>query len=188
MGLTPQQIKMRKYEIPLRILDYHSQQDLGSSRNVPISSLAIARMLFDGMEEDELYEPAPVTVDGLYQTLKSHPDMDVESYFACLLDADFDSRFENIDVEGEAEKIPKNYDVALALAMDGRLDEAADVIDFLKPLEAKKELDVSDFKRMEKHRELIDELVEERLQQEMEERRQELREQFKSTFIEDDRG
>lgn len=176
---------MKKYEIPLQVIDYHADQRRDNTVSTRI--LVIGRMLFDGIDEDELYEDAPVTEVELHQTLSSFPDMEVEDYFSRLLNTDFEACFENIDVEREAEKIPKNYDIPLALAIDGRLDEAADVMEFLKPLGSKKELEVSDFEKIEKHRELIDELVEERLQQEMEERRDELRERFKSTFIEGDR-
>lgn len=173
---------LQKYEIPLRVVEHLSAEDRGDARKISERVIRVGRMLFDGMEEDELYERAPVTEFELYQTLNSFPEMDVEDYFDRLLDADFSSRFENIDAEREAEKIPKNYDVAVALAMGGQLEEATEVMELLQPIGPKKEIDSADFEQIEKLRESIDGLVEQRLQLEMEKRREELRDKFKSVL------
>ena len=176
---------MFKYEVPLQVVTYSYEQGGNQVSHIDFEKLSIARMLFDGMGEDELYEDAPISPDELKRILRSFPSMSIEDHFDRLLDSGFHHRFSTIDIEAESQNVPKNYDVALALAAGGRLKEARDVMDYLRAIDPKDPLDLSNFRTLERISRLINELVEERLHLEVEDGRDELRESFKAAFFED---
>ncbi|MHC1611615.1 MAG: hypothetical protein ACXQTW_08525, partial [Candidatus Methanospirareceae archaeon] len=118
---------MKKYNVALALA---STGDEGK--------LALARMILDMMEVDELYEPLKFD-NGTFEDLK---ELDEAKYFE-MLGIDYEEREEKLEEEFEL----KNYDVALALATAGKIVEARKVMEGVNP---KKELTISDFERLER--------------------------------------
>lgn len=127
---------MKKYDVALA---------LASTRS--IDKLALARMLIDMMELDELYEP--LNYKGTFGSLK---ELDEEEYFD-ILGINPEERIQKIEDEDANEL--KNYDVALALS-PVNIDEARDVMELLNP---KKPLDLSDFKTLDDVFRILDEIT-----------------------------
>ena len=124
---------MRKYEVALT---------LASTRDT--HKLALARMILDMMELDELYTELNISPEDI-------TEMEEEEIFE-LLGIDPEERSRKLE---EGEKL-KNYDVALALATAGKIEEARKVMEAINP---KKELTVSDFRNLNrKERDLHDRL------------------------------
>lgn len=119
---------MKKYDVPLALA--FSRGDFG---------LALARLIFDMMELDELYQP--LEYDGTFKELGELDEL--ECYRVLGIYPLSEERLKRL----EDEFTTKNYDVALALAIDGKITEARRVIEKVNP---KKELDVSDFEFLEK--------------------------------------
>lgn len=119
---------MKKYDVPLAL---STTGDTG---------LSLARMIFDMMELDELYQP--LEYEGTFEDLR---DLDEAECFRVLgIDPRSEERLERLV---EDEFTLKNYDVALALATAGKITEARRVMERVNP---KKELEVSDFGPLEK--------------------------------------
>ena len=125
---------MRKYEVALT---------LASTRDT--HKLALARMILDMMELDELYtELNDISPEDIKK-------MEEEEIFE-LLGMSLEERSGKLE---EGEEL-KNYDVALALATAGKIEEARKVMEAINP---KKELTVSDFRNLNrKERDLHDRL------------------------------
>jgi len=124
---------MRKYEVALA---------LASTRDT--HKLALARMILDMMELDELYTELNISPEDI-------TEMEEEEIFE-LLGIDPEERSRKLE---EGEEL-KNYDVALALATAGKIEEARKVMEAINP---KKELTVSDFRNLNrKERDLHDRL------------------------------
>ncbi len=114
---------MKRYDVALA---------LASTRS--IDKLALARMLIDMMEMDELCEP--LDYKGTFADLKK---LKKEQCFD-IIGMNPEERIQKIEDEDTDEL--KNYDVALSLSSAGFLDDARKVMDQLNP---KKPLDLSDF-------------------------------------------
>ncbi|RLI76235.1 hypothetical protein DRP05_13265 [Archaeoglobales archaeon] len=123
LGKREKSTKTKKYDVPLI---------LASTKDV--EKLALARMILDMMELDELYSELESNTSS--EDIKM---MESEDIFE-LLDIDFEERSKKLD-EAEADKL-KNYDVALAFATVGKIEEARKVMETINP---KKELTISDF-------------------------------------------
>lgn len=130
---------MKKYDVPLALASTKS-----------IDKLALARMLIDMMELDELYEP--LNYKGSFGNLKK---LDTEEYFD-MLGIVPEERMHKIEAE-DADEF-KNYDVALSMSA-GNIDDARQVMELLKSLNPKKPLDSSDFETLDKVSHIIDEIT-----------------------------
>jgi hypothetical protein len=117
---------MKKYDV---VLALSFTRDTGK--------LALARMIIDLMEVNELYEP--LQYNGTFEELK---ELDESRYFE-ILGIDYEEREEKLEEEFKL----KNYDVALALATAGKIAEARKVMEGVNP---KAELTISDFERFER--------------------------------------
>ncbi|MEA2075576.1 MAG: hypothetical protein U9O85_07575 [Euryarchaeota archaeon] len=115
---------------------YDGALALASTRDE--GKLALARMILDMMEVDELYEPLKFD-NGTFEDLK---ELDEARYFE-ILGIDYEEREEKLEEEFEL----KNYDVALALATAGKIAEARKAMEGVNP---KKELAISNFERFER--------------------------------------
>ncbi len=125
---------MKKYDVALI---------LASTRDT--RKLALARMILDMMELDELY------MELRLNSPENIKKMEKEEVFE-ILGIDFKERSEKLN---ERIKL-KNYDVALALASAGKIEEARAVIEAINP---KRRLAVSDFRNLDrKERSLHDKL------------------------------
>lgn len=117
---------MKKYDA---VLALSSTRDTGK--------LALARMIIDLMEVNELSEP--LEYDGTFEELK---EIDERRCFE-ILGIDYEEREEKLEEEFEL----KNYDVAFALATAGKIEEARKVMEEVNP---KKKLTIPDFERLER--------------------------------------
>jgi len=130
-------------------------------------------MLIDMLDLNELYER--LDYEGMFGDLKELND---EEFFDLLgLDPkERMKRLEDIDVDDL-----KNYDVALALATAGNIEQARQVMELTNP---KKVLDESDFKTLEILSETIDAAVEKMMEAKERLVREELREKLKGILLE----
>ena len=153
---------MKKYDVALALAKTGSD-----------SKLALARMLIDMLDLNELYER--LDYEGMFGDLKELND---EEFFDLLgLDPkERMKRLEDIDVDDL-----KNYDVALALATAGNIEQARQVMELTNP---KKVLDESDFKTLEILSETIDAAVEKMMEAKERLVREELREKLKGILLE----
>ena len=142
---------MRKYDVLLALAA--SGSDL---------KLSLARMIFDMMELDELYQPLEYN-----ETFKELGRLDeVECYRVLGIYPLSEERLKNLekelvlDEEDEGFIRLKNYDVALAKATAGNIDEARRAIETANP---KKILTISDFKTKTLHDRLFRKLIERNL-------------------------
>jgi len=113
---------MKKYDVALALASTKILKNLG-----------LARMLIDMLDLDDLDEPLRGTT---FEDLKKLTD---EECFN-LLEINYEEKvrkFEDVGLEDL-----KNYDVALALATAGNIEQARKVMEFINP---KKSLDISDF-------------------------------------------
>ncbi len=134
---------MKKYDVPLAL----------ASTNL-LDKLALARMLIDLMDLDELYEP--LVYKGSFGSLKK---LDAEECFNIL--GVPEERIQKIEAEDAGEL--KNYDVALSMSTAGNIDDARKIMEFLKPLNPKKPLNVSDFETIDKFSPILNELVRDKM-------------------------
>jgi len=153
---------MKKYDIALALAKTGND-----------SKLALARMLIDMLDLNELYER--LDYGGMFGNLKELND---EEYFD-LLEIDPKERaerLEDIDVDDL-----KNYDVALALAAARNIEQARQVMELTNP---KKLLDKSDFGTLEILSETIDVAVEKMMEARERLEKEKLREKLKSILLE----
>ena len=158
---------MKKYDVVLAL-----------AKTGNTSKLALARMLIDILDLNELYEP--LYYEGILEDIE---ELSNEEYFNMLginpkerMKRLEDKRLENIDADDL-----KNYDVALALAAAGNIEEARQVMVLINP---KKQLDASDFKPIEELTEIIDEAVDKIIGAKEKLERKKMRENLKSVLWE----
>ncbi|MDI6884746.1 MAG: hypothetical protein QMD22_00050 [archaeon] len=153
---------MKKYDVALALAKTGND-----------SKLALARMLIDMLDLNELYER--LDYGGMFGDLKNLSD---EEYFDLLgIDPkERAERLEDIDVDDL-----RNYDVALALATAGNIEQARRVMELTNP---KKELDESDFANLEILPETIDAAVEKMMEVRERLEREKLREKLKNILLE----
>ena len=152
---------MKKYDVALALAKTGND-----------SKLALAGRLIDMLDLNELYEQLD------YRGIRDLKELNDEECFD-LLGIDPNERaerLEDIDVDDL-----KNYDVALALATAGNIEEARQVMESVNP---KKQLDVSDFKPIEELFEIIEEAVDKIIGATVEIERKKLREKLKSVLWE----
>lgn len=116
---------MKKYDVALA---------LASTGNT--DKLALARMIIDMLETNELYEP--LKYKGSFEDLKKLTE--TECYK--ILEINYEERADKLEEEFEL----KNYDVALAYATAGKIEEARRVMEGLNP---KEKLSISDIGYLE---------------------------------------
>lgn len=153
---------MKKYDVALALAKTGND-----------SKLALARMLIDMMDLNELYER--LDYGGMFGELKELND---EECFD-LLGIDPNERAERLE-DIDADDL-KNYDVVLALATAGNIEEARQVMELINP---KKQLDVSDLKPIEELSEIIEEVVDKIIGAKEKLERKKLREKLKSVLWE----
>ena len=153
---------MKKYDVALALAKTGNN-----------SRLALARMLIDMLDLNELYEQ--LDYGGMFGDLKELKD---EEYFDLLgIDPnEIAERLEDIDVDDL-----KNYDVALALAVAENIEQARQVMKLTNP---KKLLDKSDFETIDIVFETIDIAVEKMMGAKERLEREKLREKLKSVLLE----
>ncbi len=134
---------MKKYDVPLAL----------AGTNL-LDKVALARMLIDIMDLDELYEP--LIYKGSFESLKK---LDAAECFNIL--GVPEERIQKIEGEDAGEL--KDYDGALSISAAGNIDDARRVMELLKPLNPKKPLNVSDFETIDKFSSIIDELVRDKM-------------------------
>ncbi|MEA2033305.1 MAG: hypothetical protein U9N41_06965 [Euryarchaeota archaeon] len=153
---------MKKYDVALALAKTGND-----------SKLALARTLIDMMDLNELYER--LDYGGMFGELKELND---EECFD-LLGIDPNERAERLE-DIDADDL-KNYDVVLALATAGNIEEARQVMELINP---KKQLDVSDLKPIEELSEIIEEVVDKIIGAKEKLERKKLREKLKSVLWE----
>ena len=114
---------MKKYEIALILASTGDDH-----------KLALARMILDMMEFDELYTEIN---DISAEEVKRMGDEEIFK----LLGIDFERKSEKLEEKPEL----KNYDVALAMAVAGMIEKAKEIMEAISP---KKDLTVSDFRNL----------------------------------------
>ena len=124
---------MKKYNVPLALASTGDDD-----------KLALARMIIDLMERNELYEP--LECKGSFENLRE--DLRELNLLECFrimgIDSLSEERLKRLDLDEENSL--KNYDVALAIATTGNIEGARRVMEAVDP---KKELTTSDFKSLE---------------------------------------
>ena len=103
---------VKKYEIPLALASARDDQ-----------KLALARMILDMLELDEIY--AKLETELYYEEIQRMEEGEIFE----ILGIDFGKRSEKLD-SGD---ILKSYDLALALATAGKIDEARKVMESINP-------------------------------------------------------
>lgn len=137
------------------------------------SKLALARMLIDILDLNELYEP--LYYEGILEDFEELSDEECFSMLG-INPKERMKRLEDID----ADEL-KNYDVALALATAGNIEEARQVMVLINP---KKQLDVSDLKPIEELSEIIEEAVDKIIGAKEKLERKKMQEKLKSVLWE----
>lgn len=124
---------MKKYDIPLALASTGDDD-----------KLALARMIIDLMERNELYEP--LEYNGSFENLREDlRELNLVECFRTMgINSLSEERLKRLDIDEEISF--KNYDVALALATTGNIEGARRVMEAVDP---KKELTISDFKSLE---------------------------------------
>lgn len=117
---------MRVYEA---ILEYLRLRTNSGRRDVEKMMLVNAHIFVDGLSDDELKQEC--SVDDPTAFLQENLGSSAEELITGLTGIDGDQRVDLLDSEEQVSKLPKNCSIPFSFAIDGRVEEAADLMRFL---------------------------------------------------------